>query len=306
MNRPYTLATDERADRSLRTILRFLFESLLSNVEGVIEDADIEFLHDLRVANRRTRTVLSQVKNVLPSSVNDEFAPEFRWLGSLTGSGRDLDVALVEIDAFRQNPIPHSENLADLVSFLEAKRGNEYERVAAALRSTRFRSLVRGWREFLENPAVVDIEPPLASAPIIDVAGPRILKAHKRLRKRGAGIAADAPASLLHRLRIDGKKLRYLLEFFFDLYDSSLVTRFTKELKRFQNILGDFNDTEVQLALIRKFRQAHPPSAAVGATDRLVDLIADRQRELRAEFTDRFSAFASDDSRKLYKKTFKR
>ena len=49
MIQPYTLAPDDRGDESLRKILGALFNTLQSNVEGVVSDADIEFLHDLGI-----------------------------------------------------------------------------------------------------------------------------------------------------------------------------------------------------------------------------------------------------------------
>jgi CHAD domain-containing protein len=306
MIRPYTLAPDDRADASLRKVLGALFNTLQSNVEGVVSDEDIEFLHDLRVANRRTRAALSQVKGVLPSEAVKRFSTEFKWIGTVSGPCRDLDVTLVEIDRYRQDPSCAGERLADLTSFLEAQRKDEHGRVVAALESGRFRELVRGWDDLLQASPAGRADAPLASTRIIDVAGPRVLKAHKRLRKRGAGLSSDSPASLLHKLRIDGKKLRYLLEFFFDLYDPTVVSRFIKQLRRLQNILGDFNDTEVQLALIREFRESQPLDAFDDDTRRLTELIEERQRELRTDFAKRFAAFASEENRKLYKRTFKR
>jgi hypothetical protein len=69
MNQPQANPGNERADESVLRILRRLFWTLESNVEGVIGDDHIDFLHDLRVANRRTRTLLSQIKGVVPASV---------------------------------------------------------------------------------------------------------------------------------------------------------------------------------------------------------------------------------------------
>ncbi len=120
------------------------------------------------------------------------------------------------------------------------------------------------------------------------------------------GIGIDPPATLLHRLRIDGKKLRYLLEFYSDLYPRSTVTRFIRELKQLQDILGDFNDTEVQLALIGEFNDQGSLSAETrAAASDLAEAISERQCWLRSEFAERFESFASDESRKLYKKTFR-
>ena len=124
--------------------------------------------------------------------------------------------------------------------------------------------------------------------------------------KRGAGIGIKPPATLLHRLRIDGKKLRYLLEFYSDLYPRSTITRFIRELKQLQEILGDFNDTEVQLALIGEFAACGDVSAeTLAATHLLASSITERQRQLQAEFLGRFELFASEASRKLYRETFK-
>jgi CHAD domain-containing protein len=306
MQRFYCLIATDPADQSARRILRQLFGVLRSNVGGVVEDEDIEFLHDLRVANRRTRTALSQTKGVLPSSVMDTFPPEFKWLGDVTGPCRDLDVMLLEMDSHRHQAEIDDGALSPLENFLKEKRRLEHDLVRAALQSERFQRLVDDWGRFLETGAEEGAKAPLAPVSTIDVAGPRILKAYRRIRKRGAEIDDNPPAALLHRLRIDGKKLRYLLEFFSDLYPGSTVTRFIRELKQLQDILGGSNDTVVQLALTREFAdQGTATAETLVAVGRFTEAITQRQRELRAEFSERFELFASDDSRRLYKKTFR-
>jgi CHAD domain-containing protein len=306
VKQPYDLAPDDRADESVRKILRRLFAALRSNIDGVVEDTDIEFLHDLRVATRRTRTAVSQIKGVLPASAVESISPEFKWLGTVTGPCRDLDVFLIEVDWHRQRSGIDGGALAPLEDLQRKNRRREHGLVCAALQSERFQRLVECWGRFLDTDAEEEAEPPLASSPIIEVAGPRILKAYRRMRKRGTGSGAHSPATLLHRLRIDGKKLRYLLEFFSDLYPRTTVTRFIKELKQLQDILGDYNDTEVQLILIKEFSDHGTLSAeALAAARRLTEAITDRQRELRVGFAERFALFASDESRKLYKRTLK-
>jgi CHAD domain-containing protein len=306
MKEPYDLAPNDRADDSVRAIVRRLFSAMLANADGVVADADIEFLHDLRVAIRRTRTALSQIKGVLPASVVDPISHEFKWLGDITGPCRDLDVVLLALNSEqRRSGIPGGA-VASLEDFLREKRQREHSLVCAALQSERFQHLVENWNRFLETGTEEETRPPLASSPIIEVASPRILKAYRRMRKRGAAIDIDSPAVLLHRLRIDGKKLRYLLEFFSDLYSPATVSRFISELKQLQDILGGFNDTEVQLALINTFvDHGTASSATLDGMNRLTETITERQRELRSEFAERFDIFASDESRKRYRKTLK-
>ena len=306
MKQTYELSVNDRADESVRMILRSLSCALQSKINGVLEDTDEEYLHDLRVSNRRTRTVLSQMKGVLPPDPIVEFSSNFEWLGIITGPLRDLDVHLLGIDSHRRLSGIDGNLFDTLCQFLEDARQSEHRSVCTALRSPRFQQFVDDWGRFLDSEGEGEVEPPLASAPIIEVAGPRILKAYKRIWKRGAGFTAEAPASLLHRIRIDGKKLRYLLEFFADLYPGLTASRFIKELKKLQDILGEFNDTQVQLGFIEDFVDQDPQRAeSSNAVRRLRDIIADRQLELRSDFSERFALFASDESRKLYKKTFK-
>ena len=75
------------------------------NEPGVRADIDSEFLHDYRVAVRRTRSALSQIKDVLPEDKVEHFKTEFGWLGQMTGPTRDLDVYLLQFEHLR-NQLP--------------------------------------------------------------------------------------------------------------------------------------------------------------------------------------------------------
>ena len=306
MQRSYCVTATDPAGESVRRILRRLFAALRSNVEGVLENADVESLHDLRVATRRTRTALSETRRVLPPSIMDIFPHEFKWIADVTGPCRDLDVMLLELDGYRHRTEIDDRTLGSLKEFLEEKQRLERGRLQTALQSVRFQRLVEGWSRVLDTGAEEKPGPPLASQTTIDVAGRRILKAYRRMWKRGTQSGADPPAVLLHRLRIDGKKLRYLLEFFSELYPRAIVARFVRELKQLQDVLGDFNDTGVQLTLVQEFIDHGTVSAETrAAARRLTQAIEERQRELRAEIAERFAHLASDKTRKLYKKTFK-
>ena len=55
-----------------------------------------------------------------------------------------------------------------------------------------------------------------------------------------------APADAFHALRKRGKKMRYALEFFRSLYPDEEVKPLIKQLKGVQQVLGDYQDFEVQ------------------------------------------------------------
>lgn len=89
------LADSMPAALALTTVLSRLFDTVEVNLPGTIGDVDTEFLHDLRVAVRRTRSVLKTARAVLPAGLVGQYRQEFKWLGDLTTPTRDLDVYLL-------------------------------------------------------------------------------------------------------------------------------------------------------------------------------------------------------------------
>jgi CHAD domain-containing protein len=294
-----------RSDAALRSILLQLLDALEANVDGVIKDLDAEFLHDLRVASRRTRSALAQLKGVLAPDMCKSFADEFKWLGTVTGPLRDLDVYLIEMVTYREMLGDAAKNLSGLERLILQERRKALRRVRTGLRSDRFRRLTGDWREFLEEFVTEGSELPRAAIPVIELAGGRILKAYKRIVKRGERLGDDPPAEELHRLRIDAKKLRYLLEFFTSLYDSATISRLVKELKQLQDILGGFNDMEVQQARLEQYagemiKAGDADPATVLLMGRLSATLEERQEGFRHSFAGRFEIFAGAASRKRY------
>ena len=124
-----------------RLLLRLL-DTVELNVDGVLRDIDTEFLHDLRVAVRRTRSAIKLLGAVLPADLAEHFKVEFKWLGDVTTPVRDLDVHLLGFDALTEQLVAASpDDLEPLRAFLVRRRAREFRRLAAALRGPRFRAI---------------------------------------------------------------------------------------------------------------------------------------------------------------------
>jgi CHAD domain-containing protein len=297
----------ESAD-ALRTILLHLLDTLEANVEGTIGDLDTEFLHDLRVATRRTRSALSQLTGVLPAELVRPFNREFKWLGTVTGPLRDLDVYLLEMPSSSSMlPKDSAKDLDPLLALIRIERSRAHRAVVRALRSQRFRGLITTWREALET-----LEQPLSGAAaqtVVQLADRRISKAYRRIVSRGRELGDDPQAAALHRLRFDAKKLRYLLEFFRSLYPESEIAARVKELKRLQDILGGFNDMEVQRDLLVRFAErldADPcvSTACILSMGRLAGELERRQEGFRRSFHDAFVVFSGKPVRNAFARLF--
>lgn len=311
-NRPEVeIHAEEPAQDAVCRILLRLLETLEVNLPGTREYVDTEFLHDLRVAVRRTRSMIEQLKEVF---VPDEIAPyrnEFRWLGSITGPCRDLDVYLLAFDSYREAlPVERRAALAPMQQFLQRRHVEEQRKLVAWLDSTRLRSLLVNWREFLAHPDDDARLAPDANRPLHEVADEHIWRAYRKLRDRGRAIRKKTPAAKVHRLRIHGKKLRYLVEFFRPIYPRKKTSRFLSALKDLQHNLGDFHDFHVQSVALQRFArqmklEGIAPPATLEASAMLAEQLSERQQRARAEFADIFADFDRARNRRIAASLFK-
>jgi CHAD domain-containing protein len=305
------LTPDLPADRAAVALSTRLLHAIEANVPGTLADLDTEFLHDLRVSVRRTRSLQRELKTVFPADELKHFRAEFKWLQQVTGPSRDLDVYLLEFDDFTDAvPQARREDLRLLRGLLERHRATERVAMERALRSKRAERALHDWAVLLERlPASPVDDRPDAVTPIGEVAARRIDKVYRRMVKMGAAIDDASPHEALHDLRKKGKELRYLLEFFAPLFPAKVTKPMVKTLKALQDTLGRFQDREVQAAMIREL--GPEVSGQSGGTDALmamgilIDRLHEQQEEARAEFSQRFAAFSSREQRQLVKSTFR-
>lgn len=302
----FTLSLDARmrADEGAKRVHRSLLRAIEVNEAGVRGGLDSKFLHDFRVALRRTRTCLAQIRGVFPQRTVDHFRREFSWLGRASGPKRDLDVHLLHVDEYEARLGGKvRDHLAPLREFLEDRRRIEQARLAKALQSARYRTLIRSWKGFLDEPVPEKTRLPNAKRPILDVASERIERRFRRVLRDGREIKASSPPEALHRLRIECKKLRYLLEFFRSLYEPDDLDPLVKALKSLQDNLGNFNDLGVQQAAMKRFdRQMAREGMATGelrkAMRRVVEWLETRQAKERKRFDKQFARFSRRKNRK--------
>ena len=306
----YLLQPHERADVATKTILKGLLNTLEANVEGTRANLDSEFLHDLRVATRRTRSALTQIKGVFPPEVVDNYKQRFAWLGQVTSPVRDLDVYLLEFDGFQQSLAePLRPQLEPMRDYLKSHYQDEQRALVRKLKSPHFHKLLREWQRFLDAPVPAHPTAVNARLPAIEIANQRIWKMLKRVRREGRAIAPDSHPEALHELRKSCKKLRYLMEFFQSLYPGRSLKAQIKVLKVLLDNLGNFQDLAVQADKLGDIAQKMSDSGQAGvdtllAMGALVGGLLERQQQARLEFACIFSEFDSCEHRDSYKALF--
>ena len=299
-----------RAEEATKIILRYLLQIMKINEANLEKDLDTEFLHDFRVAVRRTRSALGQIKSVFPQKPTGRFKKDFSFVGQLSNQLRDLDVYLLKADAFKAMLPPVLRNDIDpLFDYLRKNRTKALRKVIRGLNSKRYRQIMQDWEAFLDE-AVQD--PPLAcnaNVPILSFAQKRIYKQYRRIVKDGSRTLENTEDEKLHALRIACKKLRYLMEFFSSLFPSKKINILIAQLKTLQDNLGDFNDLCVQEEYLLNISEE--PLATGQKQKKILVAIGsligtmDREKQIiKDAFTQTFTDYASPPNKIAFSELF--
>ncbi len=305
----YMLDPDARSDATAKKIMLSLLDTLEANVEGTKANLDSEFLHDLRVATRRTRSAMTQIKSVFEPKELAPFKEGFGWLGRITGPTRDMDVYLLQFPEYRASVPPAVQSdLEPFHDFLVRHHAQAQRELEKRLGSPHFRKLMKSWRAWLEKPVAKKPKAPNALRPIADLSDQRIRKLYSKVIEDGEVITPDSPPERLHDLRKACKKLRYLMEFFQSLYPKPEIRAQIKEMKTLLDNLGEFQDLQVQAEALESFgkqmMKEGAPASALMAMGILVGKLLERQTLARAQFADLFAVFSSEANRQAFQQLF--
>ncbi len=265
-------------------VLRRQFTALLAREPGTRLGDDSEELHDMRVASRRLRAALSLFAEVLPPST-EKLGDDLRWVGHTLGAVRDLDVQLEQLEELLSEvPEPDRKPLAALRSLLEAKRSDAREAMLDALDSRRYELFVGRFGRLLRSARGRASGPP--SLPALAVAPELIQERFAALRKSAEKIAVDSPAADFHRVRIQGKRFRYAVEFLSDLYPGR-TSPLIKRVVLLQDVLGLHQDADVAIERLRQLAAEHGaelPPQTIFAMGEIAELYRRDAAELRSRF----------------------
>lgn len=295
------------SNTAAKVIHKNLLHTLNQNLNGVIKDIDTEFLHDFRVASRRTRAALTQIKDVFDQESTDKFNSGFREIGKQTNKMRDLDVYLIHKHEYI-NRLPKNMqiHIDPFFEQLQKDRTLEHKKLNRYLKSQKYLKLVTDWNRFLSSTADKYVGSN-GKIPIIELAITFIKTQYIKVLKLGNKISDNSQDSMLHKLRIQCKKLRYLLEFFGSLFPQDEINILIGNLKKLQDNLGKFNDLSVQQKFLKHFVVNKTFSTdTVLAIGYLVGKLNDEQNVVRENFKKSFGNFDSVDTKKIFDQLFNR
>ena len=294
------------AREALGRIVRAMLGIAIRNVPGILQDLDTEFLHDYRICLRKMRSVLGLVRDVYPAESSQRMRKILGDLARQTNRLRDLDVYLLARDEYLGLLPPGLRPALDEMfeDFL-AQRGGEVRRAAARMQAPSSRLQLREMEayfseEMLHGPS------PAAELPVGPLVFRSIYKRYRKIREIAAGFEADTPDESVHKLRIECKKLRYLMEFFSELLPKDQGAAMQRLLRRLQGRLGEFNDASVQQTSLMSYWQRKNSGAEVAlGLGGLVSTLYNRQQRTRGFIQQALQEFCDASTAATFKHTFK-
>lgn len=272
----------EPIQRVSRMICLAHIDDALSAGKRVAGGADVEALHDFRVALRRLRSALSSYRPWLAGTGRRRTRRERRRLADATNAARDAEVRLELLAALSGGPDHDGEAAERQLAKSRASQDLEAARRPARSAVRRFARVAPGLRKSLST----------YRAPVLDVAS-EMPAAATAIAKVLAGLAGElggglraieGPADIAaaHAARIKAKHVRYLLE---PLAGAGAeVAAATAELRELQDVLGRVHD----LAGLRSVVEALPACGSYESPGAVAPL-AMSLAALEAEAWDRFA-----------------
>jgi CHAD domain-containing protein len=275
--------------------LRLMLEQIRHEEARVRESADPDAVHKMRVAIRRTRSVLRTFDHLFPGDKAESLNGELHWLAGMLGEVRDADVHQAAIDDFQATlPDDAAVGLQPYLQHVKDAHSQARAALLAAMTGERYVALLDQLDNLVASGPEVGVLRRYGDLLIADCAASSAATGVRKILKRGRRIASDSPAEKLHRLRIEGKRLRYLLEFFSEAQPKRWRS-LLKALRELQNVLGEYQDARVALERAGEFARKITPDrntkALLLALGRLEQYEQQRMVTGRAQFAEVWKRF---------------
>ena len=295
---------EEPVELAVRQMSLQMLRIAKGNQQGVVDDIDTEFLHQYRVSLRKSRSLINLMKKAFPADIHQRLKTLLGDLAGCTNQLRDLDVFLLGRESYAQMlPENFQAGFDQLFRMIAQDREKARKSVGKVFQSTDHANTFREVFEILEQEPLY--ENAFASQPVLEAASKKIIRRYQRIVAMGVKMDDKTPDEEIHELRIECKKLRYMMEFFAELFPKKAIKGLIKTLKKLQTILGDFNDYSVQKEFLADYEKKHKRSVELSAAiNGLIAVLHQKQLHERTWVQQAFADFNQDAVREKFSELF--
>ncbi len=231
---------------------------LLGYEKAARRGEDAEAVHQMRVQIRRLRAAEALFAGVLRPPRRARPA-RLRWLARGLGRVRDLDViiALLEDRHLLELDGAEAARLEDLLAALKERRWRAQRKLTARLSGGRWERLKAALKDWERHPRFAGRgrEDAMAARWLTDA----IHREAGRVSARRGMTEREPAAADLHRLRIEVKRLRYVLDFHAETCGIAFDAE-RRLARQLQDCLGEIHDHDVLLGWFAEAGRTDAPT----------------------------------------------
>jgi len=228
-----------------------LLDGLDNNIEGVIENKDIECVHKTRVGSRKLRAAMPLFQYCFPQKTYKKWLKQIKKVTCLLGQARDLDVQIEFIENYiKQKPLDKKYMNTLLADHKNCRKKVQTPVVEGLekLKDTFVLQEICGFCKETSSAQPIGLDP----IAVLEKAHWHICFRLDDFLSHKKYVHLENENKKHHEMRINAKKLRYTMEFFAPLYENKLKKEI-ETTKTYQDILGEKHDCEVWMDFLPRF-----------------------------------------------------
>lgn len=252
------------------TLADFAFNAIAKQVkkivkyeEKILTENDPENLHQMRVALKKLRSVLSvfSIALIIPSSITDK---KIGNLARILGQQRDLDILKINLEnKFNHQSLDQETIIIEKIihKISQPTVDSDSKNLANILTGKKYKHLKEDLLSWLENPQFTSIAQQNIRSILPDLLFPQIsnfflqsawllgtfidnngnIIINENLLEKDVDLLINEQGESLHKLRKQAKKTRYQLELFSEFYPEK-YQEYLQFIVQIQEILGEIQD----------------------------------------------------------------
>jgi CHAD domain-containing protein len=155
------LRSEDRYAAAAAKVVAVRAREVADHSRDVLDIADIERVHDMRVATRRLRAALEIFEPCFPTRQHKDALTEVKAVADALGERRDADVTIAALERFAEGlPAPDRPGVASLTAQIRSEQADANARLEAFVQPRRLAALSERLSELVMEAEAVAAEEP--------------------------------------------------------------------------------------------------------------------------------------------------
>lgn len=292
---------DDPMSEAGRKTLAHYFARMLAEEDGVRQSTATDPIHDMRVATRRLRSALDTFEAYYHYKAIKSYVKTLRKVARALGTVRDLDVFRLKADKYAESlPEDSRSGLQGLLDDWKGQLDDARQTLIEVLDSRSYTEFVAEFAHFVTTPDkdAIKISHKERSMPHrVRHVAPRLIYQRYEVVRAYESVLDGASLDTLHLLRIDAKRLRYILESFEEVLGPE-AKKGIEAVKTMQDHLGDLQDARVAVALMGDFVHDAGEETQTSAVLQYMAVREEEKQRLLTAVPQVWEAFTQPDIRR--------